>query len=129
MNMAAFSQNVSVPLRGLWFLSHKHGLYRITVVEEVSVPLRGLWFLSTTGLTSKTFRNKFPSPCGDYGSYHEQWLVWCDLNAESVSVPLRGLWFLSVTTAFKGYKVSMFPSPCGDYGSYRLKVTRSCYMQ
>ena len=36
---------------------------------------------------------KFPSPCGDYGSYH---------------IVNDGLYS----------KMALFPSPCGDYGSY-----------
>ena len=36
----------------------------------VSVPLRGLWFLSLTTMTeTMTSTKQFPSPCGDYGSY------------------------------------------------------------
>ena len=37
----------------------------------VSVPLRGLWFLSAGATTANAGRNPsgFPSPCGDYGSY------------------------------------------------------------
>ena len=39
----------------------------------VSVPLRGLWFLSQLqkGENIMTML-KFPSPCGDYGSYLER---------------------------------------------------------
>ena len=36
----------------------------------------------------------FPSPCGDYGSYHFAEKV-LRATYEQVSVPLRGLWFLS----------------------------------
>ena len=40
-----------------------HGSY-------VSVPLRGLWFLSVEpGTTVNMETGEFPSPCGDYGSY------------------------------------------------------------
>ena len=36
----------------------------------VSVPLRGLWFLSVTCSQQKEVATeKFPSPYGDYGSY------------------------------------------------------------
>ena len=35
----------------------------------VSVPLRGLWFLSSSASFSKACAFLFPSPCGDYGSY------------------------------------------------------------
>ena len=37
---------VSVPLRGLWFLSRTHVKGEIIMMKQVSVPLRGLWFLS-----------------------------------------------------------------------------------
>ena len=37
---------VSVPLRGLWFLSAEWLKYIPCRYEVVSVPLRGLWFLS-----------------------------------------------------------------------------------
>ena len=48
----------------------------------------------------RTEMYKFPSPCGDYGSYqHEARAYW------------QGpIWF---------------PSPCGDYGSYQHMVTCS----
>ena len=41
----------------------------------------------------------FPSPCGDYGSYHE------------------------VAPWEADEEQSEFPSPCGDYGSYRPTLT------
>ena len=110
---------VSVPLRGLWFLSQKSRRSSLTLWRSfrplagimvlisirfmarkdgpagVSVPLRGLWFLSR-GKQQRTHRNvlQFPSPCGDYGSY-------------------RNLVF-----PFRSLPLS-FPSPCGDYGSYQ----------
>ena len=49
--------------------------------------------------TSDSTATKFPSPCGDYGSY-------------------RGL-FLELILFNKW----LFPSPCGDYGSYRVTET------
>ena len=46
------SINVSVPLRGLWFLSHYLQKYfNDSFMIDVSVPLRGLWFLSKKVLT------------------------------------------------------------------------------
>ena len=39
-------EGVSVPLRGLWFLSTIIKLATELKAERVSVPLRGLWFLS-----------------------------------------------------------------------------------
>ena len=42
---------------------------------------------------AKKLQHKFPSPCGDYGSYLEEQLGVFIYDTE-------------------------FPSPCGDYGSY-----------
>ena len=65
-------------------------------MKYVSVPLRGLWFLSYCLLEQgKVKMRLFPSPCGDYGSYHFRCYI---------------------TT---GMILSLFPSPCGDYGSYQ----------
>ncbi len=109
---------VSVPLRGLWFLSVSMSMNKYRKCCSVSVPLRGLWFLSSnrrhhTYSMRDRFRplagimvliwnadvfildmdTVFPSPCGDYGSY------------------LHGV----VSRSQRTYP---FPSPCGDYGSY-----------
>ena len=47
-----------------------------------------------TNLSILASKKKFPSPCGDYGSYRL-----CGKNgvcrSHHISVPLRGLWFLS----------------------------------
>ena len=91
-------------------------------IKWVSVPLRGLWFLSFRifFLHAMEQQVKFPSPCGDYGSYRvvpkyqgvvnqlsfrplagimvligDTWDEKEDISVEIVSVPLRGLWFLS----------------------------------
>ena len=40
------TKRVSVPLRGLWFLSQQACLRSHQALLKVSVPLRGLWFLS-----------------------------------------------------------------------------------
>ena len=142
----------------------------IYVCYRVSVPLRGLWFLSCVEVEPGTTVNmEFPSPCGDYGSYQfgtygfisqgrrfrplAGIMVLIDGIVEGepfdempVSVPLRGLWFLSgvmvmtiacgngqVSVPLRGLwflsekdgqisieEIQKFPSPCGDYGSYRL---------
>ena len=64
-------RRVSVPLRGLWFLSRGSEDYIHCYAGYVSVPLRGLWFLSEYTMTM----------------INHAYLI--------VSVPLRGLWFLS----------------------------------
>ena len=116
---------VSVPLRGLWFLSSIFKSSKKTANISVSVPLRGLWFLSfkMTSPRSSSFLVTFPSPCGDYGSYHSISTYSVTATSAGVSVPLRGLWFLSRTdTAEVGRNPGGFPSPCGDYGSYRFEL-------
>ena len=119
------------------------GFIQSSTSSVVSVPLRGLWFLS---YLCKYERQQaccqFPSPCGDYGSYRMGLIM--ELMPPLVSVPLRGLWFLSFSGVIPprlplidrfrplaGIMVlitkkqtrllriyNWFPSPCGDYGSY-----------
>ena len=61
---------VSVPLRGLWFLSFYVRRRNIPFPTWVSVPLRGLWFLSyNLQYFTRTQEETFPSPYGDCGSY------------------------------------------------------------
>ena len=136
---------VSVPLRGLWFLSY-------CLLEQGKVKMR--LFPSPCGdygsyhfrcyITTGMILSLFPSPCGDYGSYQHTSRDDRTLTT-SVSVPLRGLWFLSKGGVGRCIKVGpksfrplagimvliilgrychcqrreeSFPSPCGDYGSY-----------
>ena len=85
------------PLAGIMVLIMKRTeMYKALDGKKVSVPLRGLWFLSVISLsTIVTSVKRFPSPCGDYGSYRA-YLDYLDAKAQYiVSVPLRGLWFLS----------------------------------
>ena len=57
------------PLAGIMVLIERMILYAHEKIK-VSVPLRGLWFLSEGRRNHEKGRhNKFPSPCGDYGSY------------------------------------------------------------
>ena len=65
--------DISVPLRGLWFLSKKSKPNGILTLY-ISVPLRGLWFLSREDDNhDRRRKEKFPSPCGDYGSYRDSY--------------------------------------------------------
>ena len=125
MNIQEFEW-VSVPLRGLWFLStreelgkayHLPGGFRplagimvliklpsIPITSSrtvVSVPLRGLWFLSI-----------FPLQC-----------LW---GSRICFRPLAGIMVL-ILISVRPYKVTtpLFPSPCGDYGSYLRVLSRS----
>ena len=104
---------VSVPLRGLWFLSYMTSMYipltttlcfrplagiMVLIANETMLqlrrttsfrPLTGIMVLIAKYLDSVL---KFPSPYGDYGSYLDK--RWYNKTAK---------WF---------------PSPYGDYGSY-----------
>ena len=61
---------------------------------------------------------KFPSPCGDYGSYHIR--LKKEYGEKLIGFPspcgdygsYRGIYMCVIA-------VYEFPSPCGDYGSYR----------
>ena len=116
---------------------------------DVSVPLRGLWFLSGQLVGYSKLIHQFPSPYGDYGSYPRQLLpllksigivsvplrgLWFlsktveeapPMAIRFVSVPLRGLWFLSTPQTMDKEGLYKFPSPYGDYGSYRLNVSKT----
>ena len=141
-------QYVSVPLRGLWFLSAEQDqavgpfplrfpspygdygsyLYREKVDDErligllVSVPLRGLWFLSAaSSAPNKRRRRKgFRPLTGIMVLIVAMAKARTACRQDEVSVPLRGLWFLSITLGdmMKQSYIAKFPSPYGDYGSY-----------
>ena len=86
---------VSVPLRGLWFLSSALFPYSWPEDRASFRPLAGIMVLISQDVDNdKNKYTPFPSPCGDYGSYQLRVLV-CLIKAIRVSVPLRGLWFLS----------------------------------
>ena len=111
------------PLAGIMVLIMPYDSYKCPDGGVVSVPLRGLWFLSTTTAAGACWRTcrfrplagimvlifgtfpvqlagrqgKFPSPCGDYGSYQIGFQESVGGHWH-VSVPLRGLWFLSLRT-------------------------------
>ncbi len=88
---------VSVPLRGLWFLSGREKVMRKEVYESFR-PLAGIMVLiNLIGDDLAYLLQQFPSPCGDYGSY-------------PASSPDKA-WFCN-----------SFPSPCGDYGSYHIST-------
>ena len=114
--------------------------------NEVSVPLRGLWFLSIFyGKQEKSNHRLFPSPCGDYGSYLRRYTT--TKKPKSRFRPLAGIMVLIINLAknvyisaslgfrplagimvlirSRGHIMALldllgFPSPCGDYGSYRV---------
>ena len=86
------------PLAGILVLISQKKSQDTTWPILVSVPLRGLWFLSQSSSPDGYERatEAFPSPCGDYGSYHNALNPFVFCVIAEVSVPLRGLWFLSM---------------------------------
>ena len=64
------ASQVSVPLRGLWFLSPLVNDVDEKKVSESFRPLAGIMVLIAEALDpdDREYRG-FPSPCGDYGSY------------------------------------------------------------
>ena|GEM_PF-2155424 len=82
------------PLAGIMVLIQTVLIDGLIAGRLVSVPLRGLWFLSRLNFLTNLKKFKFPSPYGDYGSYHLS-LSFLMAFRHLVSVPLRGLWFLS----------------------------------
>ncbi len=117
---STFPEDGFRPLAGIMVLIITSRIF-VHVGITVSVPLRGLWFLSRNGEITmiRHYWHKFPSPCGDYGSYRRQHCYQVHREGKSfrplagimvliignhekgrhnnikVSVPLRGLWFLS----------------------------------
>ena len=90
---------VSVPLRGLWFLSEFTYDSNNPDWEDVSVPLRGLWFLSSHANCSNDFLwGMFPSPYGDYGSYLPVTLSTFVARVASSFRPLTGIMVLICNT-------------------------------
>ena len=60
----------------------------------------------------------FPSPYGDYGSYHNM-KIYKNYNYQGCFRPLAEIMVLILFVYPDGHKVlKEFPSPCGDYGFY-----------
>ena len=62
---------------------------------QVSVPLRGLWFLSSLTKSMKTPRGSF-RPLTGIMVLIRNMVTYNQRKGKHVSVPLRGLWFLSI---------------------------------
>ena len=69
------------------------------------------------------FAMKFPSPCGDYGSYLPQWEV-TPTNFTPLFPSPCGDYGSYLLEALEEAQIReiQFPSPCGDYGSYRPQI-------
>ena len=64
----------------------------------------------------------FPSPYGDYGSYHVTIAEQSSQNQNGFR-PLTGIMVLIKEDAIRNYVENMgFPSPYGDYGSYQSSI-------
>ena len=90
-------------------------------------PLAGIMVLITT-LPEETANNyrRFPSPCGDYGSYRMDTRPLFPAD-ENRFRPLAGIMVL-IGESWNHYRLQRnpFPSPCGDYGSYSQGFTPIC---
>ena len=84
------------PLAGIMVLIDRYKAEMALYLKENFRPLAGIMVLIDSSWREfEDACTKFPSPCGDYGSYR------------------LALWlYHKVVTV-------LFPSPCGDYGSYR----------
>ena len=137
---------VSVPLRGLWFLSSLKWFYIAGAGFAVSVPLRGLWFLSTwkrlrcatttssfrplagimvlivIPLSSNTFKNSSFRPLAGIMVLIKQGTKIPCLGTAGFPSPCGdyGSYLCSRARFLSG--TAPFPSPCGDYGSYRFYI-------
>ena len=124
----ATQNNISVPLRGLWFLSKSAYSKKENGSTKISVPLRGLWFLST-GLATHYYLSyiNFRPLAGIMVLISSQ-AFGDGVDEDAISVPLRGLWFLSVVIGrIFAWLLFAFPSPCGDYGSYQRNFESSIH--
>ena len=109
------------PLAGIMVLIGRREFYYGNNYYYVSVPLRGLWFLSSSRFASRSASRTalFPSPCGDYGSYPAR-IVGKSMKSKICFRPLAGIMVLiELDNTLNRVKPCAFPSPCGDYGSYR----------
>ena len=122
-------RQVSVPLRGLWFLSAFRARALLWHTDEGFRPLTGIVVLIfiTINRCWDAYGIEFPSPYGDCGSYHSDLYRGMIIPTCNVSVPLRGLWFLSPRFRPSHRPPYSFPSPYGDCGSYpRLPLIDLC---
>ena len=84
------------PLAGIMVLINSTVTSIFTNMTASFRPLAGIMVLINFEQVSNVLGGKtFPSPCGDYGSYHARKYALNGLFCIDVSVPLRGLWFLS----------------------------------
>ena len=119
--------DLSVPLRGLWFLSAQEEKNMATY-EDTFRPLAGIMVLirmilyayEKVKLLSVPLRGYFPSPCGDYGSYLFVFRQGSVFRRPLFPSPCGDYGsYLFVFRQGSVFRRPLFPSPCGDYGSYQ----------
>ena len=107
------------PLAGIMVLIVHHVFREKIIFRKFPSPCGdyGSYRLKQNGI-SGWMNMKFPSPCGDYGSYH--YLLGGFIMKEQKSFrPLAGIMVLITVWQNAGrLNRQGFPSPCGDYGSY-----------
>ena len=84
------------PLAGIMVLIGSGLFFGCWFRGDVSVPLRGLWFLSgeKKKKIKKSTPKKFPSPCGDYGSYRLRRFTIMTNDKKKSFRPLAGIMVL-----------------------------------
>ena len=88
------------PLAGIMVLIEDLGKCILVRRGIVSVPLRGLWFLSTAHRNTTLVKQLwFPSPCGDYGSYLRPSLYTSVSTSFTSFRPLAGIMVLIIEDA------------------------------
>ena len=82
------------------------------LTAKVSVPLRGLWFLSAElDNFSVWIGPGFPSPCGDYGSYLHRIAVYKTVNGTKFPSPCGdyGSYLQHADTESNGIRIGFRP--------------------
>ena len=94
-------------------------------ISMVSVPLRGLWFLSKKQKRKMLFKRRFRPLAGIMVLIIGGVLI-CTLTTSHRFRPLAGIMVLinTLCNLWTATEVKTFPSPCGDYGSYRSRGRR-----
>ena len=82
------------------------------------------------GYKAVAVHDEFPSPCGDYGSYRRPLRPHQKANKEIFPSPCGDYGsYLNRSVRADESRVASFPSPCGDYGSYpdgRGRIQHPC---
>ena len=110
------------------FLKARQTAFDKYLKGTVSIPSRGFWFFEGASgpSASRTRRNWFQSPRGDFGFLKGSRSRGCRATSGAVSIPSRGFWFFEDDLDYElvWYTAAdEFQSPRGDFGF--LKGVRS----